>query len=91
MAALGRRLLEASALLVKPGGFVVYSTCTVTRAENQAVIEGFLTGSGGFRIDDLGDDLPAEWRGFVTGEGTFQSLPEPGGPDGHFAARLVRE
>ncbi len=92
LAALGSRLLERASSLVKPGGFVVYSTCTIARQENEDVVEGFLASPAGssFSTARLAEDVPEEWRHFVTAEGWFQSLPEPGGPDGHFVARLVR-
>jgi 16S rRNA (cytosine967-C5)-methyltransferase len=93
LAELGLHLLQQAASLVRPGGFVVYSTCTVARRENAAVVEAFLAGEHGrgWRVDNLGKDIPAEWSRFVTPEGYFSSYPVSGGPDGHFAARLVRE
>lgn len=92
LAALGSRLLEAAALLVRPGGFVVYSTCTLADVENAQVIEGFLGSEQGssFRIDSFVDEVPSEWRRHLTPEGYFRSVPEADGPDGHFAVRLVR-
>lgn len=92
LADLGSQLLNTAAILVKPGGFVVYSTCTIARRENADVIEGFLASDAGrgFTIDSLAPVTPAQWSRFVTSEGYFQSLPEPGGPDGHFVARLKR-
>lgn len=92
LAELGARLLETAAVLVKPGGFVVYSTCTIARRENEDVADGFLGSREGssFRVDDLSAQVPEEWRRFVDGLGRFRSLPEPGGPDGHFIARFIR-
>jgi 16S rRNA (cytosine967-C5)-methyltransferase len=92
LGALGLRLLTEASRLVRPGGFVVYSTCTLANAENTEVISAFLAGEQGkeFALDPLGDAVPAGWERFVTADGYFRSLPEPGGPDGHFAARLVR-
>jgi 16S rRNA (cytosine967-C5)-methyltransferase len=92
LAALGSRLLREAARLVRPGGFVVYSTCTLARAENDNVISEFLASEQGreFGLDPLQCDVPDEWKRFYTAEGYFRSLPEPGGPDGHFAARLRR-
>jgi 16S rRNA (cytosine967-C5)-methyltransferase len=92
LAALSLRLLEAAATLVRPGGFVVYSTCTVARQENEAVVDSFLASDRGdtWSVDEIGDEIPAEWRRFITDEGYFSSHPVSGGPDGHFAARLVR-
>lgn len=92
VAVLGSSLLAAGARLVKVGGFVVYSTCTIARAENAAVIEGFLASDAGagFSVDSLAAEVPEQWDRFVSTEGYFQSLPQPDGPDGHFVARLVR-
>lgn len=92
LALLGERLLARASRLVKPGGFVVYSTCTIARRENASVIEHFLGSEAGatFAIDPLGEEVPAAWAGFVTDFGTFQSLPERDGMDGHFVARLAR-
>jgi len=92
LAALGSRLLAAAAVLVRPGGFVVYSTCTLADVENAQVIEGFLGSEQGssFRIDSFVDEVPPEWRRFLTPEGYFRSVPEADGSDGHFAVRLVR-
>jgi len=92
LSALGTRLLDAAALLVRPGGFVVYSTCTLADIENRGVVEAFLASERGsaFRIDPLADEVPAEWQRFITPEGYFRSVPETDGADGHFAVRLVR-
>lgn len=92
LAHLGSRLLAEAARLVRPGGFVVYSTCTVADRENADVVRAFLAGEQGssFTIDSLAEDVPEPWRHFVTDEGFLRSVPLTGGPDGHFAARLVR-
>jgi len=92
LASLDLDLLRQTATLVRRGGFVVYSTCTVASQENAAVVASFLADEQGstWRVDSLADEVPAEWRRFVTDEGFFRSFPVSGGPDGHFAARLVR-
>jgi 16S rRNA (cytosine967-C5)-methyltransferase len=89
---LGGQLLEQAASLVRTGGVVVYSTCTVARRENAEVVEAFLASDlgGEFRVESLGEEVPSDWQRFVTPEGYFSSFPVSGGPDGHFAARLVR-
>ncbi len=92
LALLGERLLASAASLVKPGGFVVYSTCTVTRRENAEVVARFLGSEEGrgFDIESLADEVPSPLNGAVTTEGYVQTLPTRGGPDGHFVARLRR-
>jgi len=92
LSTLGATLLAEASRLVRPGGFVVYSTCTLANAENDGVVSAFLASEQGkeFSLGPLRRDIPDEWTRFITEEGYFRSLPEPGGPDGHFAARLVR-
>ncbi|MBN2405345.1 MAG: 16S rRNA (cytosine(967)-C(5))-methyltransferase RsmB [Coriobacteriia bacterium] len=85
-------LLDAASRAVRPGGVVVYSTCTVTRAENQGVVSAFLAGDrgDGFEVKPLHDAVPEDWQRFITTEGMFCSWPESGGADGHFVAALAR-
>ncbi len=92
LATLGERILTVASRLVRPGGFVVYSTCTVTRRENARVIEAFLAGEWGqgFSACSVRDDVPEGWRHWVTSVGWLQTHPTLDGPDGHFAAVLVR-
>jgi 16S rRNA (cytosine967-C5)-methyltransferase len=91
LAVLQARMLEQASLLVRVGGRVVYSTCTVSRVENQDVVAAFLEGSeGSFRTLDIRETVPAAWHGDVTDQGWFQSTPRVGGPDGHFVAVLER-
>jgi 16S rRNA (cytosine967-C5)-methyltransferase len=84
-------MLESSASLVRVGGRVVYSTCTVTRTENGDVVSAFLRKRAGtFRTADIRPVVPEPWYGDITDEGWFQSTPRAGGPDGHFVAVLER-
>ncbi len=90
----GSQLLAATSSVVRPGGFMVYSTCTIVRAENEFVVEGFLASEEGgmFSRHPLEPACaPRAWSSFFSPEGAFRSLPSPGGPDGHFVARLVRD
>jgi 16S rRNA (cytosine967-C5)-methyltransferase len=92
VARLGADLLHAASRLVRVGGFVVYSTCTLANAENGDVIAAFLGSEGGraFSPDSLGGEVPAEWCQWLASDGSFRALPSPGGPDGHYAIRLRR-
>jgi len=91
LAVLQRSMLDQSATLVSVGGVVVYSTCTMSRTENEDVIAAFLTDqAGAFVAGDLSEAVPVEWRGDISDQGFFQSSPRVGGPDGHFVALLVR-
>ena len=93
LASLGLGMLHNAASLVRPGGFVVYSTCTVLTAENDDVVDAFLASEAGvgFRDETLEPSVPEEFRMWVGDRGRLQSMPTIGGPDGHFAAVLRRD
>jgi 16S rRNA (cytosine967-C5)-methyltransferase len=86
-----RELLGAAARRVRPGGVLLYSTCTISPDENERQIARFLEeGAGaGFGADDLGAEHP---RYAHPREPRFlQLLPHRHGTDGFFMARLRRE
>jgi 16S rRNA (cytosine967-C5)-methyltransferase len=82
------RLLAAAAPLVRPGGLLIYATCSLEPEENESVVESFLTQHPEFRRAPSADGaVPDE---LLTPAGDFQSLPQRHGIDGAYAARLVR-
>jgi 16S rRNA (cytosine967-C5)-methyltransferase len=93
MSSLGSTMLGNAARLVRPGGFVVYSTCTVLKPENDDVVDEFLASEAGagFRDSLAESSLPEELRTWLSAQGRLQTLPTIGGPDGHFAAVLRRD
>jgi len=84
------RLLTAAAALVRPGGLLIYATCSLEPEENELVVESFLNRNREFTRSPRPpqDAAPAE---LVTGAGDFQSLPQRHGIDGAYAARLIRK
>jgi 16S rRNA (cytosine967-C5)-methyltransferase len=83
-------LLVTYAPLVAVGGRLVYATCTVLRAENEAVIEGFLKERPDFVVMPLKEIWGRE-RAEPLGGGTFLRVsPERHDTDGFFAAVLRR-
>ena len=86
---LQRKILDQTALLLKPGGIALYSTCTLTREENEGVVESFLAAHENFHLDEAAPYLPEAAREMVSGR-YFQALPHEHDTDGFFAARLRR-
>lgn len=90
-------ILRSAANLVKPGGSLIYSTCTINPAENIGRIREFLAEAAGlFTLDPLTARLPAPLLSFpdlreTAAEGWIQLLPHRHGVDGFFIARLRRQ
>ncbi|HMD56981.1 MAG TPA: 16S rRNA (cytosine(967)-C(5))-methyltransferase RsmB [Solirubrobacteraceae bacterium] len=94
MAAAGAEILAAAAEVLRPGGVLVYSTCTISTTENERLIAAFLDSNPEFRVDDLATRLRAEGPlGMGSGEscGFVQTLPHRDDTAGFFIARLHRE
>ncbi len=81
-------LLNDYAPLVRPGGRMVYSTCSLFRAENEEVVKKFLGANADFRSMACSDAIP--WP-VETGAGKGVTLlPHRHGTDGFFIASLER-
>lgn len=92
LARLQRDILESAAAVLRPGGSLVYSTCTVTPEENESVIRGFMATRASWRIAPR-DEAPARLQPLIDEQGFLRLLPhrpECMDMDGFFAVRLVR-
>ena len=91
LAALQKRILDTCARYVKPGGTLVYSTCTLLPEENQNQIQDFLAGHTDFEIWPLGDMLPESLRDAETDGMTQLFAHKHPGMEGFFIARMRRK
>ncbi|MDH4156148.1 MAG: 16S rRNA (cytosine(967)-C(5))-methyltransferase RsmB [candidate division Zixibacteria bacterium] len=80
-------MLDRAARLVKPGGTLVYSTCTIIRDENDQVVEEFLIRNKKFGLESASKFFDNE---LVTERGYVKTYPYIEKLDGAFCARLVR-
>jgi len=82
-----RRILAAAAQLVKPGGRLIYVTCSVLTEENKAQADLFLDSQPQFRALPIADVWKATIGGTAPDTGTYLSLtPARNGTDGFFVA-----
>lgn len=84
-----RRILDAAARLVKPGGRLVYATCSILGEENEAVAGGFQAAEPDFRALGCTSLLAAQRINLETGE-RLRLWPHLHGTDGFFAAAFQR-
>ena len=90
--AVQRNILANCAALLKPGGALVYATCTTEPEENEDIINAFIASRyGEFRIDDPRPYLSPSAVSLISSEGFFRTFPDEPSMDGFFAARLVKK
>jgi len=81
-----RQILHSAAAMVRPGGRLVYSTCTFAPEENEQTVSAFLQAHPEF----VPETIEAPW--FAQGEnGSFRLWPHKLKGEGHFAAVLRRQ
>lgn len=90
LAGLQREILEQASTYVKPGGTLIYSTCTIGKEENQDNVEWFLEHYP-YELESLDPYLCEELRSETTKKGYLQLLPGVHKCDGFFIARLKRK
>ncbi len=78
-------ILDSAAIMLRPGGRLVYSTCTLNSIENEGVIETFLERHGDFEL------APFELPGLSAPDGMLTVYPHRVKGEGHFVALLRRK
>ena len=88
-------LLVRSSQLVKPGGKLIFCTCSLEVEEGESQIERFLSTSNSFKRQTIKDNEVGGHSPFINEQGDLRTLPfylkEVGGIDGFFASRLICE
>lgn len=81
------KLIFRAATFVKPGGVLVYSTCSIEPEENYEIVKKFLENNSNFKLDSAKDKVADN---LVDENGCIQTLPQKHQMDGAFAAKLIR-
>jgi len=89
LAKVQRAILESAAEVLRPGGSLVYSTCTITKEENESVIQGFMATRPGWQIAPK-KSAPAVMQELIDDDGFLRVFPHRHDMDAFFAVRLIR-
>jgi 16S rRNA (cytosine967-C5)-methyltransferase len=87
LVALQRELLASAARLVRPGGILVYATCSLEPEENEGQMEAFLASHGEFEPAPVAEAVDAT---LLAPDGSLRVQPQRHGVDGAYALRLRR-
>jgi 16S rRNA (cytosine967-C5)-methyltransferase len=89
MAVLQSQMLANAGVLVRPGGAMVYSVCSLAPEEGEDVVRAFLDTHRAFQLDSQPSNREV-FKCLLDAQGMMRTRPDLGGLDGFFAARLVR-
>ena len=92
------QLLQSCSLILKVGGFLVYSVCSICRQEGEKMIENFLQNNNTFKLVPIERSLIekyGQWsQNFISENGTIRTLPfyekELGGMDSFYICKMQR-
>jgi 16S rRNA (cytosine967-C5)-methyltransferase len=87
LAAVQKTMLKNAARLLRPGGVLVYSTCSTSLQENEDVVRDFLSRHPDCVLENLSELFP-QYREIFSKDGMFRAWPHRHAMDGFFAARL---
>ena len=90
LAAVQKVMLKNAIWMLKPGGVLLYSTCSTTREENEDVVGDFLSRHPHCVLENLNGLFP-EYRELFTVDGMFRAWPHRYGMDGFFSARIRKK
>ncbi|MCX7711935.1 MAG: 16S rRNA (cytosine(967)-C(5))-methyltransferase RsmB [Clostridia bacterium] len=89
--ALQKKILDIASKYVKPGGVLVYSTCTIESEENEEIVKDFLGNNKDFESSDFSDLLPEVLCKPTAAQGMIQFYPNTDKIDGFFISKIKRK
>ncbi len=80
-------LIKKGSSLLRKGGYMVYSTCTIEPDENFEIVKKFLSSTVGYELVDIKKQID---NNLLDQNGCIQTFPHIHGIDGSFAAKIRR-
>ena len=90
LAATQKIMLKNAVRMLKPGGVLLYSTCSTTREENDEVVRDFISCRPDCVLENLNAIFPG-YRELFTEDGLYRAWPHRHGMDGFFGARIAKK
>lgn len=87
---LQERILKNASMYLKPGGILVYSTCTIEFSENNAIIQNFINNNKDFELVAL-SNLPGKIKLYAKNNKFLQLYPSLHSVDGFFIAKIMKK
>jgi 16S rRNA (cytosine967-C5)-methyltransferase len=91
LARLQARILDNAVTMLRQGGRLLYVTCTISRDENDQVIDDFLEKNRQMALMDLKKHIPSWGHDLIDDRGFFRTFPHIHGMDGFFGALFVKK
>lgn len=91
LAQVQKGILNSACSLLRPGGTLLYVTCTLSREENEEVVEACLAGNKDLALVDLKERAPLWARDLIDDRGFLRTFPHRHGMDGFFGALLRKK
>lgn len=83
-------IIKNASKYVKKGGSLVYSTCTITREENENIVERFIKENNNFSMEDISQFVPSGFKSDTSKQGFIKLFPNLNKTDGFFIAKFIR-
>jgi 16S rRNA (cytosine967-C5)-methyltransferase len=87
---LQKSILDEAVSLLREGGRIFYATCTISKNENEDVVEYFLSENQEMKLEDLREHVPQWGLDLIDGQGFLKTLPHLQGMDGFFGALFTK-
>ena len=90
LAEMQRKMLKLASGYVKPGGKLLYSTCTINRTENNDIVRDFISNNNGFQLESIIGQLPEKLVCESAYQGFLELYPNIHGTDGFYIAKMEK-